>query len=45
MYTFVKDLRYECADLLAKIFNLSLKLGALQEDWETVNTTSIFTKG
>lgn len=28
-----------------KIFNLSLKLDALQENWEIVNITSIFTKG
>ncbi|XP_053155158.1 uncharacterized protein LOC128346183 [Hemicordylus capensis] len=40
-----KELKCELADLLAKIYNLSLQSGSVPEDWRVANVTWIFKKG
>ena len=43
--TRVKECAYELAPLFATVFNLSLYLGILQEDWKRANVSAIFKKG
>lgn len=40
----VKELKYEIADCLAKICNVSLRLTSVLEDWKAANRTLIFLK-